>query len=96
MRSPARPPAIRGDAVGERLAQRVDQVRAHRVAAVDVEVRDQDAAIGAGVRQRPHVEPDRAAAAFGEPGHEDASLGEQLGGPRRATRRRRRRRRRRW
>ena len=48
MRSPGRPRGELGDPVGERLAQRVDEVGAHRVAAVDVEVHDEHAAVGAG------------------------------------------------
>ena len=69
------------DAVGERLAQRVDEVRAHRVAAVDVEVRDEHAAVRAGrAREDADVEADRAAAALGEAGHEAPGVVEDAGG----------------
>ena len=71
MRRPGRPPALQArDAVGERLAQRVDEVRAHRVAAVDVQVRDQHAAVGAAIGEHAHLEGERATAALGEARHE--------------------------
>ena len=86
MRRPGAAARDARDAIGERLAQRVDEVRAHRVAAVDVEVDDEHAAVGA-VRcaSDAHLERDRTAAALGEARHEAARVVEQAVGARRAA-----------
>ncbi len=77
VRQDAQPGAAAGelrDAIRERFAQRVDEVRAHRVAHVDMEVCDEHAAVDAVARDDAGIETDRAAAAVGEPRHERAGL----------------------
>ena len=64
MRRPTRPRGELGEALGDRLGDGVDEVRAHRVAAVDDDVHD-DHAIGRRA-EHAHLDAARAAAARDE------------------------------